>query len=370
MFRTAVLAAAIGSTLPQTAAQSSTTWAAVLDDYSAGRFEVVQTAPVRDLINRRAADYYRDATRWVTSGGAEARRLRERTSASLLLELLNEALTLRGASFDQLKKFLETYCELARRGPSPDAWTESWFAASVAVLAGGKDAQVLLDGERLQGGNIGCSVNSRFGHACHAFASFPQRTEFHLASITAVPVVGIATREPDPSTAARLSNIAGQFQEAPASEFLTVAAELLGRVAGPSHVRAEALLRRGVIALRLGRIDASLADFSESLRSSPDRFTGYLAHLYSGVAHELQNRQGQAVSAYRQAVLLNPQAVSGRVALAVVLFAQGHRDEAVSLSRETTLDGKVGADPWRMFSTGTFRHWPRYVRELRERLHP
>ena len=352
--------------LAQTAAQSPATWAAVLDAYAAGRFDIVESAAVHDLINRGASDYLREATRWAASQGPDGTRRSERTSATLLLDLLNEALSLRGASFDQLKKCLETYCERARREPT-DSWTESWFAASVAVLAGAKDAAVLLDGQRLQHGNLGCSVSDRFGHACHALAVFPERTEFRLAAIMAMPVIAVSARGPDAATAVRLSGIGTQLQEVPTSDLLTLAIDLFGRVDGRPEVRAEARMRRGVLVLRQGRVAASLTDFSAALRSLPDRFTEYLAHLYSGIAYELLHQPEQAAEAYRRAVRLNPDALSARVALAAVLFGQGARDEAVAVTRETGLDTK-SSDPWRQFSTGTFRHWSTYRRELREKL--
>jgi len=94
----------------------------------------------------------------------------------------------------------------------------------------------------------------------------------------------------------------------------------------------DVLLRAGVMAYGLGRLDDAIALCRQAVAQDPLRAAGY---QNLGVVLDASDRLAEAEAAYRQALELAPQREGSRAFLALNLIAQGRRDEALAeVSRE------------------------------------
>src|SRR5438309_2881953 len=71
----------------------------------------------------------------------------------------------------------------------------------------------------------------------------------------------------------------------------------------PETTPAEAAFQRGTAALTKGTYDPAIADFTEALRLTPNRFEAYHNR---GEAYRLKGDYDQALADYTQALTINP----------------------------------------------------------------
>ena len=310
------------------------------------------------------------AKNWIDLAPDSERPYRRQVAAALLLELIHASLEQPPEAYERLKGSIESYCTLLRASPA-GPFEHTWMLASTALLAGAHDTELLLDGNTVEKGNAGCA-NAKFGHVCHALSRFPADSAFALAAVISAPRIADGARQPDVPNAVALAGGSGvrigmPIREIPVAELLEDAVRRLSGLVGNGEVGAEASLRRGVLAFRLGRHAASLADLDVATRGASEPFVRYLAHLYSGVVLDAWNRPDSALVSYRRAVQTSPGALSGKTALASALFRLGYRDEASTVAADAFGSATEGlTDPWRQFDSGHYRLWPQYQRALRE----
>jgi hypothetical protein len=127
----------------------------------------------------------------------------------------------------------------------------------------------------------------------------------------------------------------------------------------------EATLRLAMSELRRGQVD--VVAFSRVAKGSGDPFVQYVAELVGGAIALQQQRPTEAIASFRQALVLMPRAQSAGTMLVLALNSTG-AVEAAREQAEALVTGPVAVDPWRQYRIGAGRHWPRVVRELRERL--
>jgi tetratricopeptide (TPR) repeat protein len=133
-------------------------------------------------------------------------------------------------------------------------------------------------------------------------------------------------------------------------------------------IRGEADVRIGHLLLMLhdSKLSASAIEyFREASTTSQDPVVRYLAFFLTGSALESLNRPHDAELAYRQALVIIPNAQSGVEALAAKLFLAGNPDEAYTLVQASLAATPPPPDPWRMYGSGDYVHWPELIHELR-----
>jgi tetratricopeptide (TPR) repeat protein len=113
-----------------------------------------------------------------------------------------------------------------------------------------------------------------------------------------------------------------------------------------------ARVRLGRVLWRLGQADASRQTLEAALPRAREPDHRYLAHLFLGRLHEDAQRRDEAVAAYRQAVLVYPQAQSAAVALAHALQLAGRADEARQALAEGVADLRRLRDPYSDYLAG------------------
>ncbi len=86
---------------------------------------------------------------------------------------------------------------------------------------------------------------------------------------------------------------------------------------------AEARLRLGRVAWRLGETSEARSALEEVLARGPTARTGFLAHLFLGRIHEDAGRLDDAARSYEAALALDPHAQSARLALSHVRLRLG-----------------------------------------------
>ena len=130
--------------------------------------------------------------------------------------------------------------------------------------------------------------------------------------------------------------------------------------------RAEASLRLGYTALRLGRHDDALEHLARAVDlSGSDEYIAHLAQLFRGRALDWLERREDAVAAYRAAVVLQPGAQTAELALAAALARAGDRTEAAAIADRALAAADAGSDPWLSYGQGDLRKWPMLVARLR-----
>jgi tetratricopeptide (TPR) repeat protein len=159
------------------------------------------------------------------------------------------------------------------------------------------------------------------------------------------------------------------------------------------EVAAEATVRIGVIRLARGTAEsreAAVALFREAQAMKPPPDIAYLACLFEGKALDRPgtlaegiepNRAGstelgpvesgagnleEAIQAYRRAFEILPHAYSGRIALAGALFRDGDITGAAALVNLALSQPDTDGDPWSLYWSSQYRHWPARLAALRE----
>lgn len=328
----------------------------LLDAYHAGQYQqVVAVLKAASDLRVLSREFSRFAEAWTERAPAGEREDRFRTSAVAQLEVIRETLDRPPAMYEAGRHGIEAYCRRWReRAPSPVEQT--WMLASVALLYGAHD-------ERMQiGVGPGGQIFPSESHARHASGRFPSEARFQLAALPWYDVSTIS-RRPDDRALQPAPGPGGMAVTADLVKRLTLTAINLETFPASSAVHAEAQLRLGIVRYQLNEPAKSLDALRLAARSV-DPFVAYLAHLSTGRVYESLDRRQDAIASYRAAVRIRPEAHSGAVSLASLLFLTGVRDEGAAIMDATT-GTPAGVDPWRLYGSGDLRFWPGY----RARLH-
>ena len=100
------------------------------------------------------------------------------------------------------------------------------------------------------------------------------------------------------------------------------------------HDRAATFVNRGVILLRLNRIDAAMSDFETCLRVMPDLGDAYLNR---GVAYIAMKQYATALAEIQKGIALNPSD------MAVAYYDRGIAEEQLGRLRDAYLDYQAAA---------------------------
>jgi hypothetical protein len=286
--------------------------------------------------------------KWIRSAPEGTVRDRRRRLAALFaLELAHATLDTPPA-WIRIRDIVEWGCEQVRSGQAT-AFERTWLLAADSVMQASGDTGPLL---------------SR--HARHSQQRFPDDLRFRLAEAVAGHETKLAAHRP--GAPIRLL-VYGYGTLSPRRDLSRVRVrETLDRLtalADDPAVGPEARLHLGVLHFHLEHLAESLAQLQAAARASADPFVTYLAHLISGHVLEFQQEPAKAVSAYRSALAVRPDAASGLSALGALLFLADHRDEAADLYARMVTRYPPAPDPWREFALGSYRFWSTYIDQLR-----
>jgi tetratricopeptide (TPR) repeat protein len=148
------------------------------------------------------------------------------------------------------------------------------------------------------------------------------------------------------------------------------ARQLYARALKLAPGRQDVRLRFGWVSVLLER-EGDARPALESVVANPDsRANQYLAALFLGRLHERAGRFGDAVSTYRLASLLLPDAHVARIALSHALWRQGSIDESLAEAlRALEPPGpSAESDPWTAYPHGDWTGGVRLLDRLRLRV--
>ena len=129
----------------------------------------------------------------------------------------------------------------------------------------------------------------------------------------------------------------------------------------------EARLRYAWFLHRVRRQEEALKQLTDAAaEQTADLAQRYLGQLFLGHVLSALNRHDEALTAYRGAVTLLPNAQSGRVALMNALLMQGEQAAAERLAEEIQTDSNNALDPWWMYWQGQYRVHQQAMARLRE----
>lgn len=133
----------------------------------------------------------------------------------------------------------------------------------------------------------------------------------------------------------------------------------------PSHP--EALLRRGRVLTRLGKVPEGTALLVRAHEATTEVHIRFLAALFLARSHEEEGHVADAESAYARARVLRPRAPSAAVGLLRLQLQRGLHQQAQGTA-QSLLEADEGneADPWWLYDRGLAWQLPQLLRELRE----
>ena len=312
--------------------------------------------------------FIREATAWIRAGDAASLRRREFVAATVGLDIAHAAFDI---AWPQGRKLIEWGSELLRRPPRPDEGERLWHLAALTLLQGAVDYRLL--------------VQLKDDVWLKRFPSEPR-----LLFALLVMLEGDTWPEPDRGLSwdaddasleaghkmflARRANRSGVTAEMRAKSFehqrrtsMRQVITLLEDLSNSIDIRADAILRLGVLHLRLRHSEVARDQFEDVLKLTSEPFLVYLAHFFTGVVLEQQGDRAEAIRSYRAALAVMPRAQAASFALASLLFVQDARDEAAQIV-ESAIQRPTAPDPWRGYQSGDFRLWPERISTLRKAL--
>ena len=345
-----------------------------------GSFESRVASPA--LAGLSSTDYRRHSEAWLAQ---------DRTPERGALVVAGVALELAHAhplAWDRMREIVEYGCRLLRRGPQSEA-EHAFDLAAVTLAESAADYRFLLSrpSDSNQPGWL--------AHAEHSTDRFPADPRFLLAQTMAedyrVIEEGREMLAPDPvwADAAAIGSLVGfSGTGVPANYrtdrktaehwvgrevhahgamsltiFLWRLADIWQRLLPLPEVAPEAHVRLGQTYRRLARPDLALAEFDAAERTSTDPYVLYLASFLRGQTLEGQGADDAAIDAFRQALRVIPRAQSASMALAVLLFHRGARDEASDVIARSVTE-PLASDPFRHYS-GDPDRWPAQIAAFR-----
>jgi tetratricopeptide (TPR) repeat protein len=339
----------------------------LLDAYPARPVDFSALKAERDFEQFRER-FIREAETWIRDGDAGQTRRRELVAATVGLEIARAALAV---AWPQGRRFIEWGSTLLRRPARPDEGERLWHLAALPLIQGAFDYRLLV----AQKDEVWLK-------------RFPNEPRLLFALV--VLLEGDTWPDPDRSKPwdadeaaleaghkmfqARRANRAGATPDMRARSFeyqrrvnMRQVMTLLEDLSNSGELRADALLRLGVLHLRLRHADVARDQFEDVLRLTTEPYLVFLAHFFNGVAHEQDGNRSDAVAAYRAALVAMPRAQSASFALASLLFLQDQRADAGRLV-DAAIELPTADDPWRQYASGDYRLWPQRISALRQAL--
>ena len=263
-------------------------------------------------------------------------------------------------------ELLEVSIDAARRASLSDSFVRRWSLASLSLLEGESEGSGLqgsdLPGTKLtrHATQLGGLIDSATRHMATALAY--EKAVWHGVTWYFPAMEGRRSA----ATARVRGPIIRNFNRAVdrAMEELTAA------MAFP-QVRAEAEVRLGqVLAMRDEEGDGTTAldHFRRAREHGPSPDVLYLSHLFEGRVLEARPNAVGAISAYRAALEIKPNAQAARLGLAGLLFIEGQVDEAAALVEATLEEPDQLDDPWALYFYGRYGAWPERLAAMREAL--
>jgi tetratricopeptide (TPR) repeat protein len=325
----------------------------LLDRYLRGDFDAVVAAlGTFEDFGDFASDLFAHGPAWVEAGPATERDRRTLTAATVAMEAsrlgqwtawkvvkrldvveANFQATYDLTQWEPPARLLEWGCEQLRRRPTPTSAERLWQLASIAVAERAEDFEFLV-GYTIPVPNLYPALPIQ--HALHLQSRFADEPRIKLS-------LGIAVEDHDRQQAEKI------FRE----------------LRDDVDVGGEATMRLGALALERGSADDALAHLGRVEVRTRDPWVLYLARFLSGRANELRRRFSDAERDYRRALKVIPYAQSGATALAALLFRDGRRAEASSITQAALKHGAAVLDPWRGYGDADDRFWPELIRRVR-----
>jgi tetratricopeptide (TPR) repeat protein len=307
------------------ARQEARTWVTDwLNEYAGGAREAVaaRLVTVADL-GTLEKDLDRASKPWVEAAGADP-LARRRVLAAFALE----AASARVEAGEAAVSLLEWGCRQVRRIPRARAgdFEQIWHYAAFAVLAGAVAPDAIES------------------HVAHMRFQFPNEPRLPFERAVAQELRAASFYEDGKASAAdvrkRLEEAAKRYREAAAE---------------PS-VKTEAQVRLGRVELQLGRPAEALAAIDAAGAKPDQRFVAYLSHLFRGQAYEQMKRPDDALQEYERALVIQPGAQSGMLAMASLHFRQGRRTAADAVIDSMFSRTSIPLDPWWIYGPADYRH--------------
>jgi tetratricopeptide (TPR) repeat protein len=339
----------------------------LLDRYPSPPPELSFLKTERDFEQFRE-QYIREATAWMRAGDAASLRRREFVAATVGLEVAHAAFDV---AWPQSRKLIEWGSELLRRPPKPDEGERLWHLAALPLIQGAFDYRLMIQ----QKDDVWLK-------------RLPNEPRLLLALL--VMLEGDTWPEPDRGVPwdtdeaslekghkmfqARRANRSGVTVDMRAKSFeyqrrasIRQVITLLEDLSNSVDIRADAILRLGVLHLRLRHPDVARDQFEDVLKLTGEPFLVYLAQFFRGATLEQDGDRAEAIRAYRAALAVMPRAQAASFALASLLFLQDQREEASAII-DAAIQLPTAPDPWRGYQSGDYRLWPERISELRKAL--
>ena len=342
----------------------------MLDSYKAGKFAAVVAELEGDIDFKDLLKQLQDqGPAWIDAGGPDERERRELVAATFALEAAradewrewkfiwkqkqicaSDAGPLadsKGGCINPLgvlewkapPLLIEWACRRLRKDETPRPIERWWQLAALAVAQRSEDGQFLV-GDTSIGLGVGSgeilNAQLEIKHLEHVRKRFPEEMRFVLAE-------GIAR---------------DRFWQDDAMQ-------AYGALYNDPVVGGEAMMRMGVMLVRMGRREDALKHFDRAESLTRDRYVIYLVKYFRGRIAESQRRNDDALEAYRAAVAAWPRAQSATLALASLLFQNGRRAEAQGLAAAMLEANPQPIDPWKEYVHADNRFWPLLVGKLR-----
>ena len=342
----------------------------MLDSYKAGKFAAVIAELEGDIDFKELLKQLQDqGPAWIDAGGPDERERRELVAATFALEAAradewrewkfiwkqkqicaSDAGPLadsKGGCINPLgvlewkapPLLIEWACRRLRKDETPRPIERWWQLAALAVAQRSEDGQFLV-GDTSIGLGVGSgeilNAQLEIKHLEHVRKRFPEEMRFVLAE-------GIAR---------------DRFWQDDAMQ-------AYGALYNDPVVGGEAMMRMGVMLVRMGRREDALKHFDRAESLTRDRYVIYLVKYFRGRIAESQRRNDDALEAYRAAVAAWPRAQSATLALASLLFQNGRRAEAQGLAASILEANEQPIDPWREYVHADNRFWPQLIGRLR-----
>jgi tetratricopeptide (TPR) repeat protein len=355
---------------------------ALLDRYERGEYERVGKAlsEVQDWEAARR-ELSRLAPTWVTAAGGDGDRNRL-IVAAFALEGAHAALDLQWTSGRSL---VEWACAFLRESPKGLPAERFWHLASISLADRARDVRLLLGGDvsetpiRPPGQVAPPNPTQPYGlkyfhHLEHVEKRFPAEPRALLARAFVVepPLESVAPRDSawlsDATLAAGAAESGRLRGEQKIRGDWTAAIHRYRPLLREPSLRAEVHLRIGNLLLRLHEFQPAISQFDLAEASGQEPFVLYLARFFRAEALESIGRPAEAVTHYRSALSLVPNAQSGAVRLSALLFVGGARSEATEVATAMLASRSQSSDPWRLYSYGDYRLWSHWIRQLRAAL--
>lgn len=249
-------------------------------------------------------------------------------------------------------RLTEWACAIDRRQRVPTPFDRAWQLAALSLIEGSIDAHAL---------------QAHLAHTADAFSDEP-RVRLAAALVEEQSIAPAeATRTSAPSSA---FDARTPMQEPSRAQHAERAIALFRAAEEIPDLRPEAELRRGHVALLVGRDAEALAVWRSLDSETTDPALLYLVQLFRGMALEHLGRETEARSAYGSALTTSPAAHSAMMRLAALEFRTRQRAEASSRVQMLLRSDDPRRDPWWSYYAGDWRFWTERIETLRSIVRP